>query len=55
MSLGGSRKLSVIFDAFNLLNNSAQTAGAFLSGRAYGFATDLLPARVLRLGGRFTF
>ncbi|HEY7790815.1 MAG TPA: carboxypeptidase regulatory-like domain-containing protein [Vicinamibacterales bacterium] len=55
LSLGGSRRASIIFDAFNLFNNSAQTAGAFLSGSAYGFATDLLPPRVLRLGAKFSF
>ncbi len=55
LSLGASRKLTLIFNAYNIFNSSAPTQAAYLSGKAYGFATDLLAPRVLRLGARFTF
>ena len=51
----GARKLSVIFNVYNAFNTSAPTAARFLSGPAYGYATQVLAPRMLRLGARFSF
>jgi hypothetical protein len=51
----GSKRLSVIFNVYNAFNTSAPTAATFLSGAAYGYATQVLAPRILRLGARFTF
>jgi hypothetical protein len=55
ISLLGSQKLSLTFDVFNVFNSSAPTAAAFLSGKAFGFATGLMAPRIARLGVKFAF
>jgi hypothetical protein len=51
----GRTKVSVIFNIYNAFNTSAPTAARFLSGPAYGYATQVLAPRMLRLGARFVF
>ena len=51
----GRRRLSLDLDVFNLLNSNAPTGLTFASGPTFGYATNVLPARIYRLGGRFNF
>jgi hypothetical protein len=66
ISLGGSRRFELDFDVFNLLNSSAPTTITYASGPTFGYygstsATasasggGILPARVARFGGRYSF
>jgi hypothetical protein len=54
-SLGGSRRVEFDADLFNVLNSSAPLVISFPSGPAYGYASDVVPARLARLGVRYTF
>ena len=40
---------------FNVLNAGTPSAVNWASGSTFGYATAVLPARVIRLGGRFEF
>jgi hypothetical protein len=42
-------------DMFNVLNAATPSAVNWVSGPTFGYATAVLPARVIRLGGRFEF
>jgi hypothetical protein len=57
--LGGSRRLGVDGDIFNLLNSNAPNAYIFASGKTYLYSTGvnggILPARTGRIGIHFTF
>ena len=53
--LGGRRAFDVDVDVFNLLNRATPSNVTWISGPTFGFATEVLPARVLRLGGRLSF
>ena len=57
--LGGSRKLGVDGDIFNLLNSNAPNAYIFNSGKTYLYSTGvnggILPARTGRIGIHYTF
>jgi hypothetical protein len=62
--LGGSRVVEFNVEVFNLLNSSAPTQIVFDSGQTFGWFgstsvsvadTGVLPARVARLGMRFSF
>jgi hypothetical protein len=53
--LAGSRAFGVDVDVFNLLNKATPSDVTWLSGPTFGYATQVLPARVVRLGGRFSF
>jgi hypothetical protein len=57
--MGASRRVGLDFDIFNLLNSNAPNALVFASGPTYGYATGvnggILPPRIARLGGRFSF
>jgi hypothetical protein len=57
--LGGTRKLGVDGDIFNLLNSNAPNAYIFNSGRTYLYSTGvnggILPARTGRIGIHYTF
>ena len=57
--LGGSRRLGVDADIFNLLNSNAPNAYIFASGPTYLYSTGvnggILPARTGRIGLHYTF
>jgi len=53
--LGGSRRLSVDFDLFNVLNSATPTGANFASGTTFGYATGVVPPRISRIGVRFNF
>lgn len=57
--LGGSRRVGINFDVFNVLNSNAPNAYNFQSGPTYLYATGvnggILPARIARVGGTFSF
>jgi hypothetical protein len=53
--LSGGRRLSIDFDAFNLLNLATPVTAEFLSGPTFGYVTDVTPPRIVRIGARFTF
>jgi len=54
-ALGGARRLDVDFDIFNVLNAATPTSANFQSGPSFGYVTNVLPARIARLGVRFRF
>lgn len=54
-SLGSHRQVSVSADIFNVLNSSVPTDVQWASGPTFGYAEEVLAARVVRLGGRFSF
>jgi hypothetical protein len=51
----GGRRFGVDFDVFNALNAATATAATFASGPTFGYVTGVVPARIARLGARFTF
>jgi hypothetical protein len=57
--IGGSRRVGLDFDVFNLLNTNAPNALVFASGPTYLYATGvnggIIPPRVGRIGVRFAF
>jgi len=53
--LGQGRRVEFDVDLFNLLNSSAPLIVTFASGPTYGYASDVVPARIARLGIRYTF
>jgi hypothetical protein len=53
--LGPGRKLGIDVDVFNALNSATPTGARFDSGPTFGFATGVVPPRIARFGGRFTF
>jgi Carboxypeptidase regulatory-like domain len=55
LSFGGSMRLDVDFDVFNVLNAATPTGANFQSGPTFGFVTGVIPARIARLGVRFRF
>ena len=55
LSLGSGRRVALDVDLFNLFNSSAPTAAGFASGPTFGYVTDVLLARLARLGVRFQF
>jgi carboxypeptidase family protein len=54
-TLGGGRRLGVDFDIFNVLNAATPTLANFQSGPSFGYVTNVIPARIARLGARFRF
>ena len=54
-TLGGARRIGVDFDVFNVLNAATPTAANFQSGPSFGYVTNVIPARIARLGVRFRF
>jgi hypothetical protein len=53
--MGGTSRVEFDFDLFNLLNSSAQTNINLKTGPTFGYATDVVPPRVARLGVRYSF
>ncbi|MBI1874162.1 MAG: TonB-dependent receptor [Acidobacteria bacterium] len=54
-SLGAGRQVGLDVDLFNLFNSSAPTSVTWASGPTFGYATEVLNARVMRIGARFSF
>ena len=54
-TLRGSLRIGFDADMFNVLNAGTPSAVNWVSGPTFGYATAVLPARVIRLGGRFEF
>lgn len=54
-SLWRAQRLDFDFDLYNLLNSSAATSMTFVSGPTFGYATRVVPARVARIGAKFSF
>ena len=55
VALGAGRRLEVDLDVFNVLNAATSTSANFQSGPSFGFITNVIPARIARLGVRFRF
>jgi len=59
LRVGGSKKVGIDFDIFNLFNTNAPNALVFASGPTYLYPTGvnggIVPPRVGRIGGRFSF
>jgi hypothetical protein len=53
--IGGSRTVGIDADVFNLLNAATPSAVTWASGPTFGYVTQVLDARVVRLGGRLAF
>jgi len=51
----GKGRASVNFEIFNMLNTNADTGLTFASGPTFGYSTGVLPPRVSRLGGTYSF
>jgi hypothetical protein len=51
----GRGRASVNFEIFNVLNTNADTGLTFASGPTYGYSTGVLPPRVSRIGGTYSF
>ena len=51
----GSQRIGFDVDVFNILNRATPSNVTWISGPTFGYATEVLPARVVRLGGRFSF
>ena len=53
--LAGTRRISLDFDIFNLLNSATPTGAEFASGPTFGYATGVTPPLITRIGARFNF
>jgi hypothetical protein len=51
----GTGRFSVNFEIFNVLNSNADTGLTFASGPTFGYSTGVLPPRVARFGGTYSF
>jgi hypothetical protein len=55
LSIGGGRRFDIDVDVFNVLNAATPTSANFQSGPSFGYVTNVIPARIARLGVRFRF
>jgi hypothetical protein len=55
LDLGGSRRLEVNFQGFNLFNSSGATAINYVTGSTFGLVTGIVSPRVFRIGTAFSF
>ena len=53
--IGGGRTVGLDVDVFNLLNAATPSAATYASGPTFGYVTQVLDPRVVRLGGRLSF
>ena len=51
----GKGRASVNFEVFNVLNTNADTGLTFASGPTFEYSTGVLPPRVARIGGTYSF
>jgi hypothetical protein len=54
-SLTAGHRLEFDFDLFNLFNSSAPISATFQSGPTFNYATAVVPARVARIGFKYSF
>ena len=54
-SLGHGVRLGIDADVFNVLNSNAPLSATFASGPTFGYVTNVIPARIGRVGGRLRF
>jgi len=54
-SVGGARRIGLDFDLFNALNAATPLSASFASGPTFGYVTDVVAARIARVGARFLF
>jgi len=54
-TLGRGRRLDGDVDLFNVLNATTPTNANFQAGPSFGYVTNVIPARIARLGVRFRF
>jgi len=55
IQLGGSRRLSLSFEVFNLFNVNTATTIRYVSSSTYGAISAILPPRIARVGLEFSF
>ncbi len=55
VKLGGTRRVSIDFDVFNVMNANTPTSATFAAGPTFGYITNVIPARIARIGARFRF
>jgi hypothetical protein len=53
--LGGSRRLSLSMEVFNVFNVNTATTVRYVSSSTYGAISAILPPRIARIGAEFTF
>jgi hypothetical protein len=53
--IGGGRAVGLDLDVFNLLNAATPSAATYASGPTFGYVTQVLDPRVVRVGGRLSF
>jgi hypothetical protein len=53
--VGRTQRLNLDFDVFNLRNVATPTAITFATGTTFGRITDIISARIARIGARFSF
>jgi hypothetical protein len=51
----GTRRIDIDVDVFNVLNSGAFTSLTDASGPTFGYASNVVPARIARFGVRFSF
>ncbi len=54
-SLHGAQRLDLTAEVFNLLNASAPLSVSYVSGPSFGAISGILPPRIVRFGGTFSF
>ncbi len=55
VKLGSNRSLEGYVDAFNVINSNAAWTSTYQSGPTFGFATNIMPARLFQFGASFEF
>jgi hypothetical protein len=55
IQMGGSKKLALSFEIFNMFNVNTATTIRYVSSSTYGAVSAILPPRVARIGAEFTF
>ena len=53
--LGGARRLELNVDVNNLINSNAAWGTDFTSGPTFGYATVIVPPRLVQFGVAFSF
>ena len=53
--LGAGKRFEIGADLFNMLNANEASAMRWISGPQFGSITEILPPRIVRIGGKFNF